>query len=1290
MGGSTFSLVWMILVLVLILLCLLSDKVYPDHIMLFSLVLLLAGSVITLEEGLAGFSNPGLLTVLALFVVASGISHTGGLDWYMSKLLGTPSFLASTQLRLMIPIAIVSAFLNNTPVVAVMIPIIQRWAVTISRPVAQLLIPLSYASILGGTCTLIGTSTNLVVAGLLAARYPDTPGATIGIFDLSLYGVPVLLMGLSYIVLAAPYLLPSSSSTSSSSSGTSGSDAIPSHANSSNSTAVANSANHQQQQQQQQQQPSSPQSSQAPPPSSPPSSFPPLTLPFSCVVMPYSHIVGSSIEAVGLRNIPGLFLMDVVSKNASDTDSSKDNNSSNDNNSSGYKIVSPDYILSGNDVLVFEGTLTDSFIQTCQDHGLHLITSDYNGDYNGGGGDGEAGEGGGYLDTVHEIDEHNDEHNDECCEASNASNLTNIGTTKNNFMNSTIDERIKYIVKLRLIIKHDGVIPDDVTLDGRFYGVDGVNGASGANDYGSTKQQQQRNPSNLPKSLTPSISIPRPPVLAEQLNTLAPPSVIVAPDTSSSKKNIVLVGINAPDRTGLMHDISKGLARLSCNATHTEASVVGLRSISIWRCEVGGGLRAERRKKYGVDDGDVEEIFVVMQDLLSEDTGYGAIKKRGLRVIRTRVRPGSSLVGKTPVQSRFRLVYRAAIIAVQRNGIALSTNLQRIKFEVGDLLLLQVGDDSVLLTREFNERQKDVKADGTLSSKEPDGATTPTRRSRLSGAFGSILKGSGSRDGSRSGSRSGSSDNLKAMGEREEQEEEDARKAIELTQVSVALGGGVNNRGSGVLVEDLIESQDSSKQIDKLVVDISVETPLQFDANLFDNVAEFQGKEFLTAMTIKKRSKLAGKTLAESGIRKLPGIHLFSIERPVEEEEVAAAVATGQEADTAEEIAVASPGAATAAAAAAQPANNVITISNDAKLKEGDIVWFCGSGESIMELRKIPGLSQMENSEVKKLGANNQRRLVQGVVARKGPLVGKSIRELKFRTRFQCVVIAVHREGTRVTKQIGGIVLHAGDVLLMEASPSFLKENGDNSRCFALLSEIKDSAPPRLKLLIPALLLAAAMLAVYTAGLAELFTTAILASAGMIMIGILTQQEARDAVNWEIFVTIGSAFGIGTAMVNSGVAGGVANGLTSIADGLGMGDAGLYAMVYLATVLISNIVTNNAAAALVFPIAMDAAEKQGISVVKMSYCLMLSASASFSSPFGYQTNLMVYGPGGYKFIDFVKMGGPMQIVLWIWTVVLLSVEGVSSFVWWGVGAVALVASVGGRWQWEKRRQLRRP
>ena len=133
-GGSVEDdavLLWEVLytcaVLLWMFVALLSDRVGADSVMLAALTAFMAAQIISVEEGLAGLSNEGLLTVLTLFVVAEGISRTGALDWYMSKLLGRPQSTASAQLRLMLPISFVSAFLNNTPVVQIMIPITQRW-----------------------------------------------------------------------------------------------------------------------------------------------------------------------------------------------------------------------------------------------------------------------------------------------------------------------------------------------------------------------------------------------------------------------------------------------------------------------------------------------------------------------------------------------------------------------------------------------------------------------------------------------------------------------------------------------------------------------------------------------------------------------------------------------------------------------------------------------------------------------------------------------------------------------------------------------------------------------------------------------------------------------------------------------------------------------------------------------------------------------------------------------------------------------------------------------------------
>jgi hypothetical protein len=184
------------------------DVIYPDWVMFAGLVFFIVTEIISLKEGLAGFSNEGILTVLALFVVADGISRTGALDYYMGKILGRPTTVAGAQLRLCIPILIMSAFFNNTPIVAIMIPVTLRWSKMIGCPKQQLLMPLSYATILGGTCTLVGTSTNLVLNGLLQDKYPDEPAGSIQLFDVSVFGVPNAIIGLLYIICFSTTILP--------------------------------------------------------------------------------------------------------------------------------------------------------------------------------------------------------------------------------------------------------------------------------------------------------------------------------------------------------------------------------------------------------------------------------------------------------------------------------------------------------------------------------------------------------------------------------------------------------------------------------------------------------------------------------------------------------------------------------------------------------------------------------------------------------------------------------------------------------------------------------------------------------------------------------------------------------------------------------------------------------------------------------------------------------------------------------------------------------------------------
>ena len=163
-----------------------------------------ASSAIGAATALAGIGNSGLIIVALLFVVARGLTVTGATAMLSAPLLRTPGSITQAHARLLPPVSLLSACVHNTPIVAMFIPVVLDWSRRTGLPAGRMLMPLSYAAILGGTCTLVGTSTNLVVYGLL----PEADQSRVGLFTIALIGVPVLLVGLAYILIAAPRLLP--------------------------------------------------------------------------------------------------------------------------------------------------------------------------------------------------------------------------------------------------------------------------------------------------------------------------------------------------------------------------------------------------------------------------------------------------------------------------------------------------------------------------------------------------------------------------------------------------------------------------------------------------------------------------------------------------------------------------------------------------------------------------------------------------------------------------------------------------------------------------------------------------------------------------------------------------------------------------------------------------------------------------------------------------------------------------------------------------------------------------
>lgn len=200
----TWQLVATFGVLVALIVTMLRTMIAPDMVLLGGLAILLVLGVVSPAEGLSGFSNEGVATIAALFVVAEGLRQTGGLSFVGTRVLGRPKSLVGAQLRVMAPVSAFSAFVNNTPVVAMLMPIVIDWARRCRLPISQILLPLSYASILGGLITVVGTSSTLIVNGLLLEQ-PDQRGLTM--FELAWVGIPATIAGLIYVPIASRFLL---------------------------------------------------------------------------------------------------------------------------------------------------------------------------------------------------------------------------------------------------------------------------------------------------------------------------------------------------------------------------------------------------------------------------------------------------------------------------------------------------------------------------------------------------------------------------------------------------------------------------------------------------------------------------------------------------------------------------------------------------------------------------------------------------------------------------------------------------------------------------------------------------------------------------------------------------------------------------------------------------------------------------------------------------------------------------------------------------------------------------
>eukprot|EP00013_Stygamoeba_regulata_P005926 CAMPEP_0177634462 /NCGR_PEP_ID=MMETSP0447-20121125/3381_1 /TAXON_ID=0 /ORGANISM="Stygamoeba regulata, Strain BSH-02190019" /LENGTH=693 /DNA_ID=CAMNT_0019136185 /DNA_START=27 /DNA_END=2108 /DNA_ORIENTATION=- len=346
--------------------------------------------------------------------------------------------------------------------------------------------------------------------------------------------------------------------------------------------------------------------------------------------------------------------------------------------------------------------------------------------------------------------------------------------------------------------------------------------------------------------------------------------------------------------------------------------------------------------------------------------------------------------------------------------------------------------------------------------------------------------------------------------------------------------------------------------------------------------------------------------------------------------------------------------------------------NHDVVLQADDILYFCGKVEGMRDLLNVPGIRPVfEDSGIHKVARPGRRVLVEAVVASSAPYIGKSVKSAKFRTIYGAAIIAVHRYGHRLSQKIGDIYLKPGDTLLLVTRSQFVERFQRDTQHFALVSIINQPTPERTRLdymrIALSVLLLVAMVGVTIPNVVTLSAASSAVVFAMLITRILTVSQARASVNSIVLITIAAAFGLGKAMDTTGVAAQFGETLLDLLKHIG--DIGILTGLYIATAALSSVVTNAAAVAVMFPIGYEivngsdgsAAGSQNsvdggsskLTLKAVTILLMLGASSSFSTPVGYQTNLMVVGPGGYTMGDFLKFGLPLQVIA-----LVISVGGV--------------------------------
>ena len=365
---------------------------------------------------------------------------------------------------------------------------------------------------------------------------------------------------------------------------------------------------------------------------------------------------------------------------------------------------------------------------------------------------------------------------------------------------------------------------------------------------------------------------------------------------------------------------------------------------------------------------------------------------------------------------------------------------------------------------------------------------------------------------------------------------------------------------------------------------------------------ESAAREFVVEMEVVHKGPLDGAQVEAGGLRSLQGVFLAEVRR---EGEV---------------IAPARP---------------------DTVLHGGDVLVFVGRADLVLDLTNKPGLRSAEHKHAAAFHAAGHT-YFDAVVGPSSPLVGSTLRESEFRSQYQGAVLGIHRSGAPIRAKLGAVRLHVGDMLLVLSDEGFRERWRDRPE-FLLIAHRGGLAPTSTgQAWLVGVVLAAVVLG-NAFGLFPILQATMVGAIALVAMRVLTLAEARRAIDMDVIVLIAASFGLGQALEVTGLAETVAGGIMAPFDAFG--PTGALLGILIATIALTELITNNAAVVLMFPVAMVVAETHGLDPRASALALAIAASASFLTPIGYQTNTMVFGPGGYRFGDYIRLGLPLTIVL---------------------------------------------